>query len=56
MNSIDFRRELHRHPELSFEEHRTQRFILDALRAEGIECRESATTGVLAKIEGESRW
>lgn len=53
MNSIEFRRELHRHPELSFEEHRTQRFILDALRAEGIECREIATTGVLAKIEGE---
>lgn len=53
MNSIEFRRELHRHPELSFEEHRTQRYILDALRAEGIECREIATTGVLAKIEGE---
>lgn len=53
MNSIEFRRELHRHPELSFEEHRTQRFILDALRAEGIECREIATTGVLAKIEGD---
>ena len=52
MNSIDFRRELHRHPELSFEEHQTQQFILSALRAEGIECREIATTGVLAKIEG----
>lgn len=53
MNSIDFRRELHRHPELSFEEYHTQRFILDALRAEGIECHEIATTGVIAKIEGE---
>ena len=38
MNSIEFRRELHRHPELSFEEFRTQRFILDTLEAEGIEC------------------
>ena len=52
MNSIDFRRNLHRHPELSFEEHATQRFILDALAAEGIECRAIADTGVLAKIEG----
>ena len=53
MNSIEFRRELHRHPELSFEEFRTQRFILDALEAEGIECRKIAGTGVLAKIEGK---
>ena len=52
MNSIDFRRHLHRHPELSFEEHATQRFILDTLAAEGIECRAIAETGVLAKIEG----
>ena len=41
MNSIEFRRELHRHPELSFEEFHTQRFILDALEAEGIECRKT---------------
>ena len=52
MESREFRRELHRHPELSFEEHRTQQFILSALRAEGIEVREIARTGVLAKIEG----
>ena len=53
MNSIEFRRELHRHPELSFEEFRTQQFILDALGVEGIECRKIAGTGVLAKIEGK---
>ena len=53
MNSIEFRRELHRHPELSFEEFRTQQFILDALEAEGVECRKIAGTGVLAKIEGK---
>lgn len=53
MNSIEFRRHLHRHPELSFKEFDTQRFILDALRSEGIECRAIATTGVIAKIEGE---
>lgn len=52
MNSIELRRELHRHPELSFEEHRTQRTIMEALAAEGIACSPIAGTGVLAKIEG----
>ena len=52
MNSIEFRRHLHRHPELSFEEHATQQYILEALRAEGISCRAIAGTGVLATIEG----
>lgn len=52
MTTIEFRRELHRHPELSFEEHRTQQFIMDALKAEGIFHRPIATTGVLATIEG----
>lgn len=52
MTIVEFRRELHRYPELSFEEHRTQQFIIDALTAEGIECRAIAGTGVLAKIEG----
>lgn len=53
MNSIELRRKLHRHPELSFEEHQTQQIIIDALEAEGIEYRKIANTGVLAKIEGE---
>ena len=52
MDSREFRRHLHRHPELSFEEHQTQRFILASLEAEGIEARKIAGTGVLAKIEG----
>lgn len=52
MNSIDLRRELHRHPELSFEEYRTQQTIIEALEAEGITCRKIAGTGVLATIEG----
>lgn len=52
MNSIELRRALHRHPELSFEEHATQRLIMDALTAEGITCRPIATTGVMAVIEG----
>lgn len=53
MTSIEFRRHIHRHPELSFQEYNTQAFILEALRAEGIECSVVAGTGVLAKIEGE---
>lgn len=53
MNSIEFRRHLHQHPELSFKEVETQRFIMESLNAEGIECRPIAQTGVLAKIEGK---
>lgn len=52
MTVVEFRRDLHRHPELSFAEHRTQRFIMEALKAEGITCRAIAGTGVLATIEG----
>ena len=52
MDMIAFRRTLHRHPELSFEERGTQRFISEALSAAGIEHREIAGTGILAKIEG----
>lgn len=52
MNSIELRRELHRNPELSFEEVKTQQLIIEALEAEGIEYRTIAGTGVLAKIEG----
>lgn len=52
MNPIEFRREIHRHPELSFAEYRTAEFIEAALAAEGIACRRVAETGVLAVIEG----
>ncbi len=49
---IEFRRHLHRYPELSYQEHATQRYIMAALQAAGIECRPIAETGVLAKLEG----
>ena len=52
MTPIEFRRELHRHPELSFREERTAKFIAEALTAAGIEHRPVAGTGVLARIEG----
>ncbi|MBO7307652.1 MAG: amidohydrolase [Alistipes sp.] len=53
MNSIELRRALHRNPELSFEEVKTQQLIIEALEAEGIAYHKIAGTGVLAKIEGE---
>lgn len=52
MSPIEFRRELHRHPELSFAEHRTAEFIESALAGEGIACRRIAQTGVLAVLDG----
>lgn len=55
MNPIEFRRHLHRHPELSFEEHDTAAFIAERLTEEGIEHRSVAKTGVLAKIEGHAK-
>lgn len=53
MTSKELRRAIHRNPELSFQEFDTQRLIMDALEAEGISCCKIATTGVLAKIEGQ---
>jgi amidohydrolase len=47
-----FRRHLHAHPELSFEEAETQRYIMESLSAEGIVCQAIAGTGVLARIKG----
>ncbi len=52
IDPIEFRRHLHSHPELSFEEVATQRYISESLTALGISHRPIATTGVLAKIEG----
>lgn len=53
MTPVEFRRALHRRPELSFQEHETQQFIIDALHNEGIPYRVIAGTGVLAIIEGK---
>jgi amidohydrolase len=50
---IETRRHLHRHPELSNQEHATSTFIREWLRAAGIEQVESVSgTGVVAMIEG----
>ena len=48
---VDFRRDLHRHPELAFEEHRTAGRVADVLREAGLEVRTGlAGTGVLGVL------
>ncbi|HEX3245211.1 MAG TPA: amidohydrolase [Chloroflexota bacterium] len=50
---IDIRRDLHIHPELSFEEHRTARIIAERLDALGLEVRTGVGgTGVVALLRG----
>ena len=48
----DLRREIHRHPELGLEEHRTQALIERELDALGIAHRRVAGTGVVGLVEG----
>ncbi|MCK6482007.1 MAG: amidohydrolase [Planctomycetes bacterium] len=45
---VAFRRDLHRHPELKYEEHRTAGKVEEALKAAGYETRRCAGTGVIA--------
>lgn len=52
MTPVEFRRRLHAHPELSFQEHDTATFIAEQLTALGIEHRSIAKTGILARIDG----
>ena len=47
---VAFRRDLHRHPELRFEEHRTAGRVEEALRGPGLEPRRCAGTGVVADL------
>ena len=51
---VGFRRHLHRHPELSFEEQNTATFIADKLRSWGIPIQQNVGGyGVVGIIEGE---
>ena len=53
---IELRRELHRHPELSWKEERTAQRLEEALRSFGVtEIRRVAGTGVVARIPGQDR-
>ena len=53
ITAVEFRRHLHRHPELSFEEVQTAKYIEQCLSEAGISHSRIAKTGVLAKIEGK---
>lgn len=48
----EWRREIHRNAELSFEEHRTSAFIRRILDEHGISYKHVAGTGILARIDG----
>nr|WP_240336878.1 M20 family metallopeptidase [Rufibacter sp. SYSU D00308] len=50
---VGHRRFLHAHPELSFQEYNTARYIKDALSALGVEWVAMANTGVVAILKGE---
>src|ERR1700689_1890443 len=50
---IELRRDLHAHPELGFQEHRTAEVVARSLRAWGLEVAEGiGGTGVVATIHG----
>lgn len=49
---IDFRRDLHAHPELPWEEQRTTQKVAHALEQLGIRYRLTTPTGIVAEIQG----
>ncbi len=51
---IAIRRHIHRHPELSYEEFETSKFIQEKLTAWGIPFEVKATTGVVGLIKGKN--
>lgn len=52
---IELRRHLHQHPELSYQEYNTARFVADKLQSFGIEVKEGvATTGLIAEVKGKN--
>lgn len=50
--AVQHRHHLHAHPEPSYEEHETQRYIMDHLRSLGLEPSPIADTGVTALVTG----
>lgn len=50
---VSFRQHLHAHPELSFQEFETAKFVKDKLTAWGIPFTEMANTGVVGLIKGK---
>jgi amidohydrolase len=52
--TIDIRRHLHAHPELSYKEFETSAFVQEKLRGLGIPFEIKATTGVVGLIKGQN--
>src|SRR3954468_11234799 len=53
---VERRRDLHRHPELAFHEHRTSAIVAEWLQKLGVEVRTGvAKTGVVGRIRGKQR-
>ena len=52
---VSYRRHLHRHPELSYQEFKTVAYVEDNLRSFGItDIQKMATTGLVAEIKGKN--
>ena len=52
--TVDIRRHLHAHPELSYKEFQTSAFVQDKLKGLGIPFEIKATTGVIGLIKGKN--
>jgi amidohydrolase len=50
---VDLRRDLHAHPELSWQEHRTTRLVVDRLTEAGLRVTPLSGTGVVAELGDE---
>lgn len=53
-HTVSLRRHLHAHPELSYQEFQTVKFVAEQLTSFGIESRPVATTGLIAEIKGKN--
>jgi amidohydrolase len=53
-HTVSLRRHLHAHPELSYQEFQTVKFVADQLTSFGIESQPLATTGLIADIKGKN--
>jgi amidohydrolase len=52
--TVQWRRHLHAHPELSYKEFNTSKFVAEQLKSFGIESKVVATTGLVALIKGKN--
>lgn len=53
-HTVSLRRHLHAHPELSYQEFQTVKFVAEQLTSFGIESQPLATTGLIADIKGRN--